>query len=189
METSIDGTENDAFDVELDPSEDYVAAKGMAFENEDGTRIYKDGDDMEFLDNNNTTPVTLTELKEGADLAQVGRYAIVLQHNGSVSDGTFIGYDSLIPGDASPIIFPEPCSIFEFTFTNSRTSADYTLEFRKNSTVATPFYTVSKTNTQFFADTAISEDFAAGDQIYIKYVDDGTNAQDLVMCLYMQNEG
>lgn len=122
-------------------------------------------------------------------LADAGRYALVLQHNGSVSDGTFIGYDSLIPGDASPIIFPEPCTIFEFTFTNNRATADYTLEFRKNSTVATPFYSVSKVNTQFFADTIIEEDFAAGDQIYIKYVDDGTNAQDVVMVLFMQNTG
>lgn len=111
------------------------------------------------------------------------RYTILLQNNGTLSDGTVIGYDSLIPGDDTPIIIPVASEIMEFTFSNSRASADYTLIFRKNSLVATPFYTVSKVNTQFFSDNLISEEFAAGDQIYVEYQDDGQNASDAVILL------
>lgn len=111
-------------------------------------------------------------------------YTIVLQHNGTVSNGTFIGYDSLIPGDATPVLIPRESEFTGFTFSNASADADYTLEFRINTTVGTPFYSVSKINVQYFNDilsTPVS--FSAGDQIYIKYIDDGTNASDVVIML------
>lgn len=114
------------------------------------------------------------------------RYTILLQNNGTVSNNTFIGYDSLIPGDSTPVIIPIDSQVLEFTFSNSRSNADYTLEFRKNGTGVATFYTVSKTNTQFFTDNTIDETFDAGDQIYIKYLDDGNNASDAVILLTLK---
>jgi len=117
---------------------------------------------------------------------KIARYTITLTHNGAVGNGTFFGYSNLIPGDASPILFPFASTLTEFTFTNKKNKADYTLKFRKNSTTATPFYTVSKVNTQFFSDANVNETFAAGDTIFVQYQDDGANARDVGIVLFLQ---
>ena len=41
---ALGGTEDDDFPTAADPNEDYVAAKGMAFEDDDNTRIEKAAD-------------------------------------------------------------------------------------------------------------------------------------------------
>lgn len=117
----------------------------------------------------------------------IARYTLTLLHNGTVSNGTFLGYSELINGEATPIIIPRKSLFTEFTFSNDRSNADYALEFRKNSTVAAPFLIVSKDNEQAFVESGIDEEFAAGDIIYIKYVDEGTNARDVAIVLYFQN--
>ena len=141
--------------------------------------------------NNTGTDFVATELQGAVEEAGTGvttalntpRYTLVLQHNGTVGNNTFFGYSNLLPGDSTPIIVPIKSDLFEFTFSNSNSSADYTLEFRKNSTTGTAFYTVSKVNTQFFIDDIINESFVAGDEVYIKYLDDGNNASDVGLVL------
>lgn len=132
-----------------------------------------------------TVQVALEETSTTADNAlNLPIFPILLQHNGTVSDGYFIGYDSLIPGDDTPVVIPKKSQFTNFTFSNSRSNADYTLIFRKNSTGASAFLSVSKVNTQFFTHQLISpESFVAGDVIYIEYQDDGTNASDVGMTL------
>jgi len=116
-------------------------------------------------------------------------YTLILQHNGTVSNNTFLGYDSLIPGDTTPIIVPKEAKFVAVAFSNSDSTADYTLQFRKNSLVVTPFYSVSKTNTKFFNQVLPSPElFAAGDQIYVKYIDDGNNASDATVVLQFRAE-
>ena len=117
----------------------------------------------------------------------IARFTIPLLHNGTVDNGTFLGYSQTIPGDDTPIILPRKCQITEFTFSNNRTNADYTLELRKNSKTAPVFFTVSKVNTRLFFEQGLSEEFLPGDQIYVKYVDNGTNARDVAMILFFQN--
>ena len=51
---------------------------------------------------------------------KIARYTITLTHNGAVGNGTFFGYSNLIPGDASPILFPFASTLTEFTFTNKK---------------------------------------------------------------------
>ena len=129
-------------------------------------------------------------LEEGVTTAlETPVYTLVLQHNGTVSNGTWLGYDSLLPGDSTPIIIPRAGDFTRFTFSNSNSGADYTLTFRKNSTTATPFYVVSRTNTQFFSQTLPTpEAFAQGDRIFIQYQDDGTNASDAAITLAFKAE-
>lgn len=124
-------------------------------------------------------------IEEGVSTAlETPIYTILLQHNGTVSNGTWMGYDSLLPGDDTPIIIPKDADLISFTFSNSNSGADYTLTFRKNSLVATPFYTNSRVNTQFFSQELPSPElFSAGDRIYIQYGDDGSNASDAVIVL------
>jgi hypothetical protein len=120
----------------------------------------------------------IDELKQEANVAV---FTIPLVYNGTISSDVFISYSNLTPN--SPIIVPVNAAFTGFTFSNSRTGADYTIEFRKNTTTGTPFFSVSKTNTQFFAQSVPDEIFSAGDIITVKYVDDGDNANDVVIIL------
>lgn len=111
-------------------------------------------------------------------------FTIVLQHNGTVSNGTVIGYDSLIPGDDTPIVVFKKAEFVGFTFSNNKSSADYTLQFRKNSLANSPFYTISKVNTQYFTQVLPTPElFQAGDLIFVTYIENGTNASDVVVVL------
>lgn len=137
-----------------------------------------------------SSPTDVQEaIEAGGEKAQTAldtpRYTILLQNNGTVSNNTFMGYDSLIPGDATPVIIPIRSQLIEYTFSNSN-SADFTLEFRRNSTTATPFFTDTRVNTTFYAEDGVDQLFLAGDQIYIKYLDNGTNASDAVIVLVLK---
>lgn len=62
IEKSGEGTEIDPFPTETDPSEDYLASKGLALENSDSTVIYGDSGVMKFKDTEKTTPHSLDNL-------------------------------------------------------------------------------------------------------------------------------
>lgn len=157
-------------------------ASSVPFDNNpDGTPIFTQ-----------SNPENVQEaISAGGEKAQVAldtpRYTIPLVYNGTVGNNTFIGYSNLLPGDSTPIVIPVNSQILEFTFSNQSSNADYTLEFRKNSTTATLFYSVSKTNTQFFSDLDIDEFFDSGDTIFIKYIDDGNNASDVAILLVFKS--
>lgn len=169
-------------------TDDYVACKGIAIEGDDDLRLESNGaDKLGYRDTTTGGDAgSLTLFSDTATQADAARFTINLNHNSTVGDGTFYGPLSTIPGDTTPIIIPVDCTLFEFTWSNSSATADYTLDFRINSTVATPFYSVSKTNTQFFSDIIISQVFAQGDQIYIQHTKDGGNAADASIILYFQ---
>jgi len=66
FENSVDGTEENNRPTQTDPSEDYLAAKGVAFENSDDTKIQGNAGTMEFLDqdaNNSSTLFSLFDLR------------------------------------------------------------------------------------------------------------------------------
>lgn len=150
-----------------------------------------------FDNNPNGTPIFTQSnpgnvqeaIAAGGEKAQTAldtpRYTILLQNNSTVSNNTFIGYDSLIPGDSTPVIIPIKSQLLEYTFSNSN-NADFTLEFRINTTTGTPFRSDSKTSTQYFAQAGLLQQFNAGDRIYIKYIDNGTNASDAVIMLTLK---
>jgi hypothetical protein len=57
------GTETDPFPTETNTASDYLATKGIAFENLDTVFIDKSGNDMRFKDITNTANLTLMELR------------------------------------------------------------------------------------------------------------------------------
>jgi len=66
IENSVDGTQDDFVQTETDPAEDYIAAKGMAFENNDSQRVFGDSGTIKFEDqdvNNNSTIFSLFDLR------------------------------------------------------------------------------------------------------------------------------
>lgn len=142
---------------------------------------------MQFQDADVPSNVSLQKLNEGAGFGIVGRYALPLIYNGTLSDGTFIGYLNTVNGLDTPIIIPRDSVLKDLTFSNRNSNADYTLYLRKNSPTATPFHTITKTNTASFTELDIDESFLAGEAIYIEYQDDGQNANDAVIVLFLRN--
>lgn len=66
IETDADGTEIDFVPTEADPTEDFVAVKGIALENSDDTTIRGDAGVMKFKDSDVTTEVSLQDLVSGS---------------------------------------------------------------------------------------------------------------------------
>jgi len=126
-------------------------------------------------------------IEEVEDIATPLRVPINLIYNGTLSNGDFIGYSNLLPGDDTPVIIPITGSFVEFTWSNKNASADFALEFRLNSTVGTPFFTWSVDNTQTAAVIVPPEPVTIGDEIYVKYIDEGSNASDAAIVLLFRS--
>lgn len=71
------GTQDDQFPTSLDPQEDYIEVRGLVLDdasNKDETTVLdRNGDNMQFKDVNNPTPVTLTDLLGGAAASLLGK--------------------------------------------------------------------------------------------------------------------
>lgn len=119
--------------------------------------------------------------------AFAARYTLTFQHNGTVGNGTFYGYSNLLSGDSTPVLIPVNSILKGFSYSNRNSSADYALEFRRNTTGGAAFYTTpNKVNVQFFTETIPDQTFNAGDQIYIKHIDQGGNASDAAIVIFLQ---
>ena len=121
---------------------------------------------------------------ETGDAVAVLVVPISLVNNGTIGANSFLGYSNLLPGDSTPIVTPLAGSFVGFTWSNSKTDCDFALEFRLDSTTATPFFTWSVDNTQT-ADVSLvtAEAVTSGQKFYVKYIDEGTNASDAVIVL------
>ena len=140
-------------------------------------------------DTNGFTSENVQEaIEEVQDIASPLRVPISLIYNGTLSNGDFIGYSNLLPGDNTPIIVPITGSFVEFTWSNNNASADFALEFRINTTGGAAFFTWSVDNTQTAAVVLpVPESFSIGDEIYVKYIDEGTNARDAAIVLLFKS--
>jgi hypothetical protein len=182
------GTEEDDVATLMDPSEDYANVKGVVFENNEDYRLETDGAGKLGYRDTTTGGDAGTHRAFGdvSTQAEAARYTITLQSQGTIANGYFYGYSNNIPGDSTPVIIPANSTLLEFTFANSQSTADYSLLFRKNGTGVATFYTVSKTNTQFFADDTINQTFLQGDEIYVQHQTDGQNSRDVAIVLLFQ---
>ena len=62
LENTTDGTETNRFPTETDPTEDYLACKGLALENSNGTLVYGDSGVLKFKDTEKTTAHSLDNI-------------------------------------------------------------------------------------------------------------------------------
>ena len=114
--------------------------------------------------------------------ASAAVYTILLVYNGTLSGTQFISYSNLTPG--VPIVIPIDSFFVGFTYSNTSAAADYTMEFRNNTDAGAAFYSVSKTDTKYFAQTLPTPQlFTEGSFISVKYIDDGGNSNDGVWAL------
>jgi hypothetical protein len=88
FETLTDGSQFDPFPTETNPTEDFIAAKGMAFENSEGTQVYSVSGQMRFKDSEVTTPTSLYDLLNGSatfDLMLTGNdFDVLVSDDGNV---------------------------------------------------------------------------------------------------------
>jgi hypothetical protein len=103
------GTETDDFPTSLDKNEDFVDARGYCIQddtsNDDLVRVSRDGDDMTFLDKNNTEK-TLTELVAGAGGLTEEGHKILRQLIHFIDDGPAEGFTSGAYRETTGTVFP-----------------------------------------------------------------------------------
>lgn len=117
-----------------------------------------------------------------SDAVSKPRFPIACIMNGTMSNGDFIRYSNL--SASANLKMPIACEITEVTYSNSN-SASFDIVFYKNQTT-TPFRTYEIRNSLAGVITGFSQEFAQGDDLYMKYVDRGTNASDLNVVAYMR---
>jgi len=143
LEDSISGTETNMFPVELDPTEDYVAAKGIAFENSDSTFISGKSGLLCFQDSD-VPEVNLLHLVSSASPGFVfgaggntGAGDLWLQNNGVASNQVGI-----------PVLINNP-TLTALAIRNSDATASFTIEvYEHDGTTFTLVHTESITTSR-----------------------------------------
>jgi len=111
----------------------------------------------------------------------------VLNHNGTMSDGQLVGYSNLAN---NPLVIGFRSKLARVTMVNSKDNTDFDLRFYRNSeTPANLFDTWEIRNpTDGIATTDItgSPIFEVGDTLPIYYDDQGINASDMNLGLFME---
>lgn len=109
IEETTNGGENNFGPTETDPTEDYLAAKGIALENSDNTTISGNSGVMEFKDSEITTLTTLKDLSEKLKYKTVDLTNLVegyvLTWNNTLSKFELLANGSASGGVVPPFIF------------------------------------------------------------------------------------
>lgn len=102
---SLGGTESDPFPTETDPTEDYVAAKGIALGNLDTILVSHDSVNMTFVDTV-AGPATLTDLLANAPLEYIllGETLFIPQRRQAVIHNLLIN-EGLLNVEGTLVIF------------------------------------------------------------------------------------
>jgi hypothetical protein len=132
------------------------------------------------------TQAAIIEARESA--AVFPRSGLSLVQNGTMGNGDLVSYSNLTP--ATPIIFPVNTQINEITFSNNRNSIECALEIYDGGTGGTLVKTVAISTGGGVKSQAVDLNadnltFNAGDEIQIIYKDQGTNARDMVVVLWI----
>lgn len=211
---STGGTETYPLPTELDPTEDYVAAKGVALENSDNRLIDLDvSGNIQFKDVTETTPVTVRQLRtatnnifsnsgngftattvqaaivEARDAAKAtARWAVMFVHNSTVGGGNWLGFNELVPSNTTPLVVPVACKLTELAFSFAGANVDGQMQIFKNGIVAgNVIYTMTCTNANVSKlDTGLNLSLAAGDLIRAQWVDTGDNPNDACLQFFFQ---
>lgn len=129
-------------------------------------------------------------IEEAKDQAEgFPRAGLPLIYNGTAGNNDLISYSNLTPD--TPIIFPVKTKLNEIAFANNRNSVECDLEIWENGVgTGTLVKTVNISTgagvkfqaVDLNADNLI---FDVGDFIQLRYIDQGTNARDMVVVLWI----
>lgn len=136
---------------------------------------------------NNFTSINVQQALEEIDAtARLPVYPLQLVMNGTMSNGDWITYSNLTPN--ATIIIPVKSQLSSLTWVNTSTSREFDLEFYKNGRGTTKYATrevrSGANKSGYF--TGLTDSFNAGDTLDIKYIDQGSNASDLVIVPYLK---
>lgn len=140
--------------------------------------------------NNFQSETVQSAIEEARDSAAgFPRSGIVLLYNGTVSNNDLLSYSNLTPN--TPITFPVNTQINEITFSNNRNSVECDIEIWLGSVGTGTLVktlnvsTGAGTKTQVFDVNADNLTFTVGQEIQLRYKDQGTNARDQVITLWI----
>lgn len=210
------GTQTDPFPVEVDPSQDFVAGKGFAFENNDD-RIFdlSPVGDIRFKDFTESTLIELWKLRraiyeifdnssngftatnsqaaiEEAKATAISkvRFTIVTTFNSVVGNNSWLGYNELLPGDVVGIRLPVACKLKEVSVSYNGASVDGRIDLYKNGTGAGQ---IIDNTTFIFTNqangktfTGLNLSFAANDIMRGRWIDLGDNPSDMAVVYYFE---
>jgi hypothetical protein len=136
------------------------------------------------------TPFVAENVKDGIIEARnsapgKARVTIPCIHNGTLSNGFWIGYSELVSSDTTPIVIPWNSRLKEVSFSANRNSMDGQMDFYVNGTsVGDIVYSESFVNVNrvkvFLPDFALS----ANDLLRMRWVDNGQNPRDMALMLF-----
>lgn len=209
------GTQIDPYPTETNPTQDYLATKGIAFENNDNRIIDLDGSgNIQFKDVTETIAVTVRQLRtalnnlfsnsgngfiatnvqdaivEARDTA-VGkaRFAMVFVHNGTVGNNTWLGFSELVPSNTTPLVVPVNCKLNELAMSFNGANVDGVLRIFKNGTAnpANVIYSNTFTNQSTLKlMTGLNLSLVAGDLLRAQWADAGDNPNDVALQWFFQ---
>ena len=116
------------------------------------------------------------------------RAGLALIQNGNSSNNDLLSYSNLTPD--TDIVFPVKTQLNELTIANRNTSVEFDLEIYKNGTAGGDLQTTVNVSTaanrnQAFDLNSLNLVYEVGDYMKIIYKDQGTNASDLVVVLWI----
>ena len=143
-----------------------------------------DNDGTTFSADN--TREAIIEARDSA--AGFPRAGLPLIQNGTMGNNDVISYSNLTPN--TPIVFPVTTKINEVTFANNRNSVEADIEIWKGGFSGILIKTLnintgSGVKTQVFDLNADNITLNAGELLQLKYKDQGTNARDMVLVLWI----
>lgn len=206
------GTETDFLPTESNPSEDYVAAKGIALENNDNRIIDLDGSgNIQFKDAVETTAISVRKLRtanqnifdntlngfiatdvqaaiEESKTSAPGkaRASVTCTFNGAIGNNNWLGYNELLPGNTVPIRVPWNSTLKEITVSyTSGVAVDGQLVIYKNGTAAGNIvHTETFTNQSDGKNITLSLSLTSGDTIRGRWRDTGDNPSDMAIVYF-----
>lgn len=146
--------------------------------------------DMDF--NNTTNGFNATKVQPAIEEARNSaegfpRAGCRSVYNGSLSNNQWMGPTELLP-NTPLLVLPVNTKLNEITWANSATNNGFSIQFYKNGKLAANlFYTMTVTspNPGYGYISGLTFTFNAGDVIYAKYIDQGTNLSDADLVLWV----
>jgi hypothetical protein len=178
IEDSTNGTEFDMVPTETDPTEDYLASKGIAFENSENTTIYGDAGVMKFKDTDVTTEKSLIELVSSASPG------FICSRKGVTSSGTWLESDGIPTNTVGiPILLNNP-TLTAIIATNETASATFTVEiYEHDGTTFTLIDTLTVTSSRSDKKVLTTPASLTSEQELAVKISSGTAKNIKVICL------
>ena len=207
FENAIDGTESDTRPTQTDPTEDYMSAKGVAFENSDDTFVRGESGVMEFKDqdtDNSDSTYKLFDLRnaltnffsfsgwsssnvrdaivESKTLAvDQTRTHRVFQHSGIMTDGFWHGYQDVLNSFDTPLVIPWDCTLKEYVISNAESNVSGQMDFYLNGTSACDIvHSITYTSMNRSQINYPDINMSSGDLLRLRWSSNGNSPRDVI---------